>query len=483
MKLFLPDISCKKRLKFILVSFLLLFVSSVAVYSQTYSPVAVTGFNQDVVANGSGYPAASTSHAVDNNADVLYVKGYQCSPNSALGLPINGSFTSSANNSINYQFANYDANNALYLTSSSINTLNLAQPKQFVDLSFLAFSTEGSSNMTIKLNFTDGSFSGAYPFIVYDWFNGPNPAISSFGRINNGVTCLTDVYGPGAPYMYDHLIHLTVSDQNKLVQSITITNTNGSPGSNSNTNGRVLVMAVSGVAGSNAPSIPTNPFASNISCAGFNANWTSVSTASGYALDVSTGADFSTFVPGYNNRSVSGTSLTIPLSTGVYYFRVRSVNTSGQQSLSSSTVPVNLNSSLPAPTISTSGATSFCPGGSVILTPSYASQNTLHFGSGSYIEAPSTPTTSLTNALSVDVWVKTDYAYLTQYVVTKGGNDQVNGQYGIVIAGGQFQFHMWQYGHQGTTAFTPIVASFGYHILRQISIICFYPYVYRKCIG
>ena len=113
----------KKSLKWLSVSFFLLIVSTLAVYAQTYQPITVTGFNQDVVANGSGSPAASTTQAVDNNADVLYVKGYQCSPNSALGLPINGSFTSSANNSINYQFANYDANNALYLTSSSINTL------------------------------------------------------------------------------------------------------------------------------------------------------------------------------------------------------------------------------------------------------------------------------------------------------------------------------------------------------------------------
>ena len=245
----------KKSLKWLSVSFFLLIVSTLAVYAQTYQPITVTGFNQDVVANGSGSPAASTTQAVDNNADVLYVKGYQCSPNSALGLPINGSFTSSANNSINYQFANYDANNALYLTSSSINTLNLAQPKQFVDLSFLAFSTEGSSTMTIKLNFTDGSFSGAYPFIVYDWYNGSSPAISSIGRINNGSGCLTDVFGLGAPYMYDHLIHLVGSDQQKLVQSITITNTNGTPAGNVSTNGRLLVMAVSG----NAVNTPTSP--------------------------------------------------------------------------------------------------------------------------------------------------------------------------------------------------------------------------------
>ena len=157
-----------KSLKCISVSIFLLIVSTHAVHSQTYQPITVTGLSHDVVANGSGSPAASTNQAVDNNSDVLFENGYQCSPNSSLGLPLNGSFTSAANVSINYQFASYDANNALYLPSSFINTLNLAQPKQFVDLSFLAFSTEGSSTMTIKLNFTDGSFPGAYPFIVYD---------------------------------------------------------------------------------------------------------------------------------------------------------------------------------------------------------------------------------------------------------------------------------------------------------------------------
>ena len=48
-----------KSLKCISVSIFLLIVSTHAVHSQTYQPITVTGLSHDVVANGSGSPAAS----------------------------------------------------------------------------------------------------------------------------------------------------------------------------------------------------------------------------------------------------------------------------------------------------------------------------------------------------------------------------------------------------------------------------------------
>ncbi len=59
----------------------------------------------------------------------------------------------------------------------------------------------------------------------------------------------------------------------------------------------------------------------------FVASWSPVSGATGYRLDVSTGSGFSTFVTGYNNLSVSGTTTSVGgLSPATnYYFRVRAV--------------------------------------------------------------------------------------------------------------------------------------------------------------
>jgi len=63
-----------------------------------------------------------------------------------------------------------------------------------------------------------------------------------------------------------------------------------------------------------------------------NANWTSVSGATSYRLDVSTISTFATFVPGYNDLNVG--NVTTKNVTGLsanmfYYYRVRAVNAGG----------------------------------------------------------------------------------------------------------------------------------------------------------
>ncbi|MBI1767137.1 MAG: hypothetical protein HYR67_02040 [Bacteroidetes bacterium] len=77
---------------------------------------------------------------------------------------------------------------------------------------------------------------------------------------------------------------------------------------------------------------PAGP--SSVISSSFTANWGAVSGATSYQLDVSTASDFSSFVSGYNNLSVSssGTSQSvtgISMSNTTYYYRVRAVNASG----------------------------------------------------------------------------------------------------------------------------------------------------------
>src|SRR5204862_8030014 len=77
---------------------------------------------------------------------------------------------------------------------------------------------------------------------------------------------------------------------------------------------------------------PTALKATNVTASSFTANWSSVSGATGYRLDVSTSHSFSTYVLPYQDLDVGNTTSynVIGLSAGTtYYYRLRAYNGCG----------------------------------------------------------------------------------------------------------------------------------------------------------
>ena len=105
-------------------------------------------------------------------------------------------------------------------------------------------------------------------------------------------------------------------------------------GNNSNTQGSIAIFDGSTFVASKTVSLLVAPIATaatNVASTSFTANWTTVPAATSYRLDVSTSSSFSSFVSGYNNLTVSGTSQSV---TGLtvnttYYYRVRSYSSLG----------------------------------------------------------------------------------------------------------------------------------------------------------
>ena len=160
-----------------------------------YSPLAVTGFNADMVIEAAAevfagvYTAttATMDGGTNNTSNVWFEQGLNTG-NLNSGLPPAGS-TFAALSNANYSFtmpSSYVGNNAVLIASIVPDgTLTLDTPVALTGLSFLASFGGGGGSVNYTVHFQDGSADEVGSVNVPDWYNGESTtAWISDGRFN-----------------------------------------------------------------------------------------------------------------------------------------------------------------------------------------------------------------------------------------------------------------------------------------------------------
>ncbi len=223
-------------------------------------PIALTGWNRDVVVESNAVGPPYTAYAVSMNygeGTALYQTGL---PQYAWGLPPSGAFSSLVGDGTLFQFQPYTTNNALLLspdTGVTNGTLTLTTPATYGLIGILAHSGNGSNlTGTLTINFTDLS-TYTTTFYAPDWYGGTTD-VAYFGNAKIYLSAGGDDGGTINPRFYQTTINLDglLGTNNKPIASFTFGKAVAAS---------TAIYAVSGALSSGAP-----PTASPIAATGWN---------------------------------------------------------------------------------------------------------------------------------------------------------------------------------------------------------------------
>ena len=212
-----------------------IFLAGWTASAQTNRVLTVSsGFNADVIANGIGSAASSTTIGVDNANYAFMSRDYQTTANSATysnALPANGLITSAANSAIQFQLGPLTGNNSLRLQLTG-NTGTVVFDNQLMATKLYVLATGGSGSVTMStvVNFTDGTNQSATGSVIPDWYYSETlpVAASGIGRVSRGDNGVQNDFGN--PRMYMFTINIATANQSKTVSSIQFTKTSAAEG-------------------------------------------------------------------------------------------------------------------------------------------------------------------------------------------------------------------------------------------------------------
>jgi streptogramin lyase len=217
-------------------------------------PIAVTGYNRDVVVERAATGSNTAPYALAFDAEFNYgfyeaglnavtVAGGNATPE---GLPQGGAFTSVWDGVTTFQIGPYTGDNVLYMNIGSPSaTLGLAAPARYDSLTILATSANGGGSGSFVINFADNTSSSPISFNAPDWYNNTGMALTHFGRILIGVynTFETDDSSGNNPNLYQTSVNLAALGLNtKPIASLTFTMPSGG-GTSANTATGVFALS------------------------------------------------------------------------------------------------------------------------------------------------------------------------------------------------------------------------------------------------
>ncbi|MEP7264286.1 MAG: hypothetical protein ABI772_07310, partial [Bacteroidota bacterium] len=370
------------------------------------SNLPVTGYNTDVVLNGSGTALTSVTGntaTVDNTPGGYYFAASDWNYTGACAaltnfMPVSGTVNANATvaSGLVYTLQPYSGVNDLRIPATGsgttgTGTLTLVTPTKAATLYLLC--TAGGANITsgitVTVTFADASTQVFSNLSVLDWFTNTNPAIGGVGRIQSTVvTCATTT--TGGPYLFDIPLVISGANYSKNIASITIDKTI--------TTGIMNVFAVGMQALCAVPAAqPSLPVFGTVTTGSIAGSFTAAAGAPSGYLVVRYPAGATETAPSAGSTYIGGQSIgagTVVQSSNATSFNA--LGLSGSTSYDFYVYSYNTGGACGGPVYLTTGgffgtqSTNACSG---VLS------GTVLIGSG-YLNTPASGYTSITNALA-----------------------------------------------------------------------------------
>lgn len=203
---------------------------------EDYVQLSVSGFNEDVIANGVGASDETTTNSVDNSNYCFFELGTQFSEGGAAttsGLPTDGILTNPNDGEITFQLEDYSNNNVLRLRElNAYETLTFEEENSYAALYLAVTGGDAGSDgiiVDVTVNFEDGTSQEVTGLNVLDWYNGTSlpVLIQGLGRksINSGTDSDSYEASTANPRIYQLTVNVAPENQLKTVTGITVTKT------------------------------------------------------------------------------------------------------------------------------------------------------------------------------------------------------------------------------------------------------------------